>query len=187
MKAFQDCGPLLRTGSQPTYMKLLKSAYGLADARWVGSVAPLDRCIYLLYTPEGALAGHLSCTSTTCSWMAKLDARPTRRRSLTSGDVQPRQVGRELIGTLQWPAMQGFPALSASVSILAADVPLGDELNKTMRFAKSSSGTVLTMRKIFDNYQDMCLIVFSDTSFAVRSDSSSQGGYFLVMTNRGAL
>ena len=68
-----DCRPLLgETGDGPTFMRMLKSAYGLADApllwhreatrrllsvHWVAS--PLDRCRFCYYSVAGTLIGCL--------------------------------------------------------------------------------------------------------------------------------
>ena len=62
-----------------------------------------------------------------------------KSRDLTSGEISK---VRGMIGALQWPATQGEPPLSATISILAADInkattTLMADLNKTLRFAKS--------------------------------------------------
>ena len=71
-------------------------------------------------------------------------------RPLTSWEVTKL---RGLLGALQWPATQGLPPLSASVSLQAADVNQATtntaaELNKTLRFAKSMVKETLTMTKV---------------------------------------
>ena len=99
---------------------------------------------------------------------------------------------RGLIGALQWPAGQGCPQLSASISLIAGDVTKGtiksiQDLNKTLRFAKQSSDVHLNMTKVIDGTDDLCFICFSDAAFGARSDGASQGGYIIVMTSRQIL
>ena len=82
----------------------------------------------------------------------------------------------------------GMPQLSASASILAANINKGTvellhELNKTLRFAKSSSDLKLIMRPVCSTWSDMCLLCFSDAAVQVRADASSQGGFVIIMTN----
>ena len=252
-----DCGPLLGAGPQPTHMRMLKSAYGLADApllwwkeadrrlrRGGWERHPLDRCFYLLFTKDRVLiaalvlhvddllvAGDGQNTEFKAAiatlkkifdfgkWQELHDKGPilycggklerdvagihlgyadylkkvapvTVPRAKENRPVQPRDVGklRGLIGALQWPAGQGLPALSASLSIQAAsinqaDTNLVNQLNKTLRFAKAQHSYRITMGKVFSDLNDLCLVVFSDAAFAVRPDGSSQGGLLVVMTS----
>ena len=94
---------------------------------------------------------------------------------------QETSKARGLIGALQWPAGQSCLQLSASTSILAANINKGTvdllhELNKTLRFAKNSSDLKLIMRPVCSTWSDMCLLCFSDAAVQVRADASSQGG-----------
>ena len=256
-----DCGPLLGAGPQPTYMRMLKSAYGLADApllwwkeadrrqrRGGWERHPLDRCFYLLFTKDRVLtaalvlhvddllvAGDGQNTEFKAAiatlkkifdfgkWQELHDKSPilycggklerdaagihlgyadylkkvapvTVPRAKENKPLQPRDVGklRGLIGALQWPAGQGLPALSASLSIQAAGINQADtnlvaELNKTLRFAKAQHSYRITMGKVFGDLNDVCLVVFSDAAFAVRPDGSSQGGLLVVMTSKKVL
>ena len=99
---------------------------------------------------------------------------------------------RGLIGALQWPAGQGCPQLSASVSLVAGDVTKGtikslQELNKTLRFAKQTSDVRLNMTQVIDGIDDLCFVCFSDAAYGARSDGSSQGGYIIVMASKQIL
>ena len=99
---------------------------------------------------------------------------------------------RGLIGALQWPAGQGCPQLSASVSLLAGDVTKASiksiqELNKTLRFAKQAADVDMKMTKVYDGLGDLCLVCFSDAAYGARHDGASQGGYIIVVTSRKIL
>ena len=99
---------------------------------------------------------------------------------------------RRLLGALQWPAVQGVPALAATSSILAAEINNGSgqllaDLNKALRFGKQASEVKLQMTKVANSLDDLCFIAFSDAAFGVRSDGSSQGGFFVLLTNKVAL
>ncbi|CAE7220782.1 spa [Symbiodinium microadriaticum] len=112
-----------------------------------------------------------------------------RERPLTSWEVTK---VRGLLGALQWPATQGLPPLSASVSLQAADVnqattSTAAELNKTLRFAKSLAKETLTMTKVTSSLDNACFVCFSDAAFGVRSDHSSQGGYVILLTDKSVL
>ena len=257
-----DCGPLLGTGRQHTYMKLLKSAYGLADAPllWYQEADrrlrrikwrrhPLDKCFYMLYDREynliGALILHVDDllvggndkheefiaaikqlreafnfgkwrqiqegkTFVYCGGNLDVDGSGiilnykdylkkivpvtvpkdrNERQALNQWEISK---ARGLLGALQWPAGQGFPALNASVSILASGIPKGDigllnELNKTLRFAKSNCESRIHMKKVFNGLDDIYVVAFSDASYAVRPDGSSQGGFFIFLTSKKVL
>lgn len=99
---------------------------------------------------------------------------------------------RGLIGALQWPAGQGCPHLCASTSIIAANVNKGDfeivnDLNKTLRFAKSAADLPIVLKKVCKGWDDLCLVCFSDAAVQVRPDGGSQGGYVIVATSRDVL
>lgn len=117
-----------------------------------------------------------------------------QRGRMPDDQILPGEVSkmRGLIGALQWPAGQGCPYLSASVSLLAGDVTKGtiksiQELNKTLRFAKQSSDVSLKMTKVLKGIEDMCFVCFSDAAYGARSDGASQGGFIIVMTSRSVL
>ena len=108
--------------------------------------------------------------------------------------LNPSEVSkaRALIGALQWPAGQGCPHLCASASINAANinkarVDLLLDLNKTLRFAKSSADFRVQMRPVCADFSDLCFLCFSDAAFNVRADGSSQGGFVIVLTSKAAL
>ena len=127
-------------------------------------------------------------------YIRKIAPLTVNRNYKESAPLGTKEIGklRGLIGALQWPAGQGLPTLSASLSIQAAGVPtatnqLVGELNKTLRFAKTQDAYRLSMNKVFDSLEDMCMVVFSDAAFAVRPDGSSQGGLLVVLTSRRVL
>lgn len=101
-----------------------------------------------------------------------------------------RSKARGLIGALQWPATQGLPMLSASMSLQAGELAGGTvrelkELNKTLRFGKQNANvTVKFMAKKSTGrattLDDLTLICYADAAFGVRKDMSSQGGYIVV-------
>lgn len=89
---------------------------------------------------------------------------------------------RGLLGALQWPGGQGVPALMASTSLLAGDLPTGDSevmtsLNKALRFAKETSKYPMLFPKVADHFEELALVCFCDAAFGVRKDYHSQGGY----------
>ena len=105
-------------------------------------------------------------------------------KKLSAADVSR---ARGLLGALQWPAVQGVPALAATSSILAAEINNGSgqllaDLNKALRFGKQASEVKLQMTKVANSFDDLCFIAFSDAAFGVRSDGSSQGGFFVLLT-----
>ena len=262
VKLPNDCGPLLGYNRGPLTMRMLKSAYGLADAPllwWKEADKrltknfwrrhPLDRCFYGFYSKDGSLCGclvlhvddllvaglenhqefakaikDLRSAFNFGKWKKLVEGHPLMycggQLSLTKDGIHlsyedyikrvmpvtlPRDrdlrqrlnakevsKARGLIGALQWPAGQGFPGLSASISILAADIEKADghliqDLNKSLKFAKQNSEFKLTYGKIADDLSESCMVAFSDAAFAVRSDHSSQGGYLLVLTNKKVL
>ena len=101
--------------------------------------------------------------------------------------------GRALIGALQWPASQGMPMLSATMSLSAGMTTVKDlmELNKALRFAKANADvTIKALARPAQPGQDMtsvALICFADAAFSVRKDLTSQGGFLIVATDSEAL
>lgn len=256
-----DCGPLLGCTDQgPTYMRMLKSAYGLADApllwhreatrrllanKW--KVHPLDRCLFCYYSAEGNLLGclvlhvdDLLVAGAKChkEFAAALEAlrgafnfgkweELTREHPLvycggkikmtadgvslsyadylkkvhpiTIPKVAPQKPNtkdiskaRGLLGALQWPAVQGLPPLSATVSILAADIGKGEHdlllnLNKALRFAKNTGDYEIRMHGLDHDFKNLCFLCFSDAAYGVRPDGSSQGGFMILLTHKKAL
>ena len=91
-----------------------------------------------------------------------------------------------LAGSLQWPAAQCFPALSASVSLQAAhaDSTVQDvlELNKTLRFAKRNHEAHLKFVKI--GPLDLLRFgTYCDGSLATRRNGGSQIGRAIFAFN----
>ena len=109
--------------------------------------------------------------------------------------LAPQEVSkaRGLIGALQWPAGQGgCPQLCASTSILAATINKGTvellhDLNKALRFGKSSADLKLMMRPVCNGWDNMCLLCFSDAAVQVRADATSQGGFVICLTSTDVL
>lgn len=266
-----DCTPLLGAGPGPCYMKMRKSAYGLADAPllWYQEADrrlrsggwekhPIDQCCYLLTEDDkkkkgqrrltaliilhvddlliGAEAGNPRvnqalmdlkkkfnfgkwdelttktpvkyCGGTiikteeaielsyeeymkkVCPMTIQKSRKPTD--VITAGEMSK---ARGLIGALQWPATQGMPALSASVSIQAgelsgANVEALQGLNKTLRFGKNNANVKL--RFVAKDVKQkglmgMTIVMFADAAFDVRKDHSSQGGYILLVGSEDIL
>ena len=262
VKLPNDCGPLLGGGREPMHMRMLKSAYGLADAPllwwreadkrlrnggWIRH--PLDSCFYMhydhgrsllgclvLHVDDVLIAGDLSNPDYKKAisnlrrsfnfgkWTTLTPDKPLifcgGKISIENGDIvlsyhdylkkvapmtldKDREMrkplsswelskARGLIGALQWPAGQGFPALSASMSLLAADVTRADgilvqELNKALRFAKQNATCSLHFGKVYNRIDDCCIVAFADAAYAVRSDQSSQGGIIVILTSKEIL
>ena len=264
LKLPADCGPLLGCTDQgPTYMRMLKSAYGLADApllwhreatrrlrviKW--EVHPLDRCLFCYYSTDGNLLGCLvlhvddllvAGAKQHKEFAAALEALQgafnfgkweelTMEHSLMycggkikmtvdgvslsyadylkkvhpitvpKGQGAPRKLtskdtskARGLLGALQWPAVQGLPPLSATVSILAADIGKGENdlllnLNKALRFAKNTSDYEIRMTASATTWRTyLCFLCFSDAAYGARPDGSSQGGFMILLTHKKAL
>ncbi|CAE7647792.1 GIP [Symbiodinium sp. CCMP2592] len=213
-----DCGPLLgATHGGPVFMKMLKSAYGLADA-------PL-----LWFQEEGKLVGALILHVDDLlafdfgKWQELQEGKPlvycggklTKTKEgilLDYGDylkkvlpitvpkkrdvsekLSPAEISkvRGLIGALQWPASQGVPPLAASVSILASTVNASDG-NLVTELNKTlrfakTNSKPLLMSRVAKGLEDLCFLCYSDAAFGVRQDCGSQGGYVLVLTTRAAL
>ena len=182
-----DCGPLLGQGDRkPAYMKQLKSAYGLADAPllWFqeasrrlrqGGWRPhfLDKCLFLKFDKQHNLIAALVSLKdgvislSYADYISKVHPITVPKARKLDEKLTPSEVSRVrgLIGALQWPASQGMPALAASVSILASQVTTGDghlmnELNKTLRFAKSIASHPLKFQRIAESLREVCLVSF---------------------------
>ena len=110
---------------------------------------------------------------------------------------QERSKARGLIGALQWPAGQGMPALAASVSVQAGDLAGGDgkvlqELNKTLRFAKSIAHHKMSYLAKPETKNDktldsLAIVLYVDAAFSVRKDHGSQGGFVILAGDKKVL
>ena len=261
VKLPKDCGPLLGvTGGNDTHMRLLKSAYGLADAPllWFKEATrrlvalnlkpqQLDKCTFcyyeknklagmlILHVDDMLIAGDMATTFAMVVDKLKENFEFGKWEQLTEGHAvtycgsvlekkkdmmtmsfeaylkkicpvtitkgrdpkaalndgeKPRSRG--LLGALQWPGGQGVPALMASTSLLAGDLPTGDSevmtsLNKALRFAKEISKYPMLFPKVAEHFEELALVCFCDAAFGVRKDYHSQGGYLLVLTNKKVL
>lgn len=99
---------------------------------------------------------------------------------------------RGLLGALQWPGGQGVLPLCATTSLLAGELPTGDEtviqnLNKALRFGEETANNPLKFQEIVSNIKDLAIMCFCDAAFGVRTDLASQDGYLVVATDRQAL
>ena len=108
-------------------------------------------------------------------------------------DEKEHRTLRAIIGALAWPAGQCLPQLSASISILQASAssPTVQDLltaNKVLRFAKEVvQNYVLTLRKHGSSLADLQFGAYTDASWSVRPDGSSQGGYLLFVASANEL
>ena len=96
---------------------------------------------------------------------------------------------RGLLGSLQWPAVQSSP-LQASTSLLSGEMSTGlsaphFEANKLLRFAKSNGDVHLSYPPLGD-LGKLKLTCMFDAALGVRHDSSSQGGYIVMLTHEDA-
>ena len=259
-----DCSPLLGAGPGPCFMKMRKSAYGLADAPllwyqeadrrlksggWVRH--PIDQCCYLLSeknkkdssqrliamiilhvddllitgekdnqvfkqalfdlkkkfnfgkwdeltdkTPVKYCGGTIIKTDEAIElsyeeYMNKVCPMTIQKTRKPTDVITPGEMSkaRGLIGALQWPATQGMPALSASVSIQAGELSGGNVetlqgLNKTLRFGKTNAKVRLRFVAKDEEkkgLKGLTIVMFADAAFDVRKDHSSQGGYILLV------
>ena len=99
---------------------------------------------------------------------------------------------RGLLGALQWPGGQGVLPLCATTSLLAGELPTGDEtviqnLNKALRFGEETANNPLKFQEVVSNIKDLAIICFCDAAFGARTDLASQDGYLVVATDRQAL
>ena len=100
---------------------------------------------------------------------------------------------RAIIGALAWPAGQCLPQLSASISILQASSssPAIQDLltaNKVLRYAKEVvQSFALTLRKHGSCLEELRFGAYTDASWSVRPDGSSQGGYLIFAASESEL
>ena len=90
-------------------------------------------------------------------------------------------VLRQLLGSLQWPAVQMSPHLQASTSLLLGEMNTGlpsplIEVNKLLRFAKGNSDVHLRFPPL-GRLEGLRLTCMFDAALGVRHDQSSQGGF----------
>lgn len=128
------------------------------------------------------------------SYLAKvkpLTLRPDAQDDRQATAAEVRQL-RGLLGALQWPATQGCPHLSCSVSMLQGSVSTAQvrhlkEANKLLRFAKSMKDVSLKFHSfagIILTWDDVGFLGLSDAAWATRPDGSSQGGYLQMLVPR---
>ena len=100
-----------------------------------------------------------------------------------------REVGqlRGLLGGMAWPANQTQPHLSAATSLAQATVSGAkvadlNEANKILRFAKETADIPLTIRA-HGSLSQLRFGFYSDASWSMRPDGSSQGGWLLFLAS----
>ena len=108
-------------------------------------------------------------------------------------DEKEHRTLRAIIGALAWPAGQCLPQLSASISILQASSssPAVQDLltaNKVLRYAKEVvQSFALTLRKRGSCLEELRFGAYTDASWSVRPDGSSQGGYLIFAASESEL
>lgn len=100
-------------------------------------------------------------------------------------EVEKKQL-RALIGAVAWPANQCLPQASATTSLLQASMASPcvkdiNEANKFLRYLKEATkGFKLNINR-HGNLENMRFGAYTDAAWAVRPDSTSQGGYLLFV------
>jgi hypothetical protein len=123
-----------------------------------------------------------------------LTVEKTRKTMVNDPCDEKEQRGlRALVGALAWPANQGLPQLSASVSILQASTSKPQvkdllEANKALRFAKNvSQDYKMKLYQHSERLEDVKFSVYTDAAWSVRPDGSSQGGFLIFAASESEL
>ena len=100
-------------------------------------------------------------------------------------DVEKKQL-RALIGAVAWPANQCLPQASASTSLLQASMasPCLKDINganKFLRYLKEATKGFKLNINSHGTLENVRFGVYTDAAWAVRPDSTSQGGYLLFV------
>lgn len=100
-------------------------------------------------------------------------------------DVEKKQL-RALIGAVAWPANQCLPQASASTSLLQASMASPcvkdiNEANKFLRYLKEATKGFKLNINSHGTLENVRFGVYTDAAWAVRPDSTSQGGYLLFV------
>ena len=124
------------------------------------------------------------------SYLEKVKPIPLKKTDQDNRPATPSEVRllRGLIGALQWPATQGCPHISCSISRAQARIGKATvhdlkEANKTLRFAKTMEGVSPKFPKL---PTDIGFLALSDAAWGTRDDGSSQGGYIIVIVPKTA-
>ncbi len=95
---------------------------------------------------------------------------------------------RALIGAVAWPANQCLPQASASTSLLQASMASPcikdiNDANKFLRYLKEATRGFKLKVNRHGSMEDLRFGIYTDAAWAVRPDSTSQGGYLLFVAN----
>ena len=93
---------------------------------------------------------------------------------------------RAIVGAMAWPANQCVPQISATCSLLQAAVSSAKvmdliEANKGLRFLKEVATDFKLQIHRHGETSELRFGVYSDAAWAVRPDTTSQGGYLMVL------
>ena len=96
---------------------------------------------------------------------------------------------RAIVGAMAWPANQCIPQVSATCSLLqaaVADPKILDlvEANKGLRFLKEVGKDFKLQIHRHCDVSELRFGVYSDAAWAVRPDTTSQGGYLVFAASR---
>ena len=102
-------------------------------------------------------------------------------------DMTPRELTQlhGLLGSLQWPAVQSSPHIQCSTSLISGAMSAGlvksiVDANRLLRFCKENADVGAKYEPL-GNVDGLRLVCMFDAAFGVRRDSSSQGGYLIML------
>ena len=102
-------------------------------------------------------------------------------------EMNPREVFqlRGLLGSLQWPAVQSSPHVQCSTSLISGSMSAGlvksiVDANKLLKFCKENADVGVRYEPLGE-LSGLRLVCMFDAAFGVRRDSSSQGGYLIML------
>ena len=106
-------------------------------------------------------------------------------------EVEKRQL-RAIVGAMAWPANQCLPQIAATCSLLQAAVSNPtvmdlNEANKGLRFLKDVGKEFKMKIHRRGELKDLRFGVYADAAWAVRPDSTSQGGYLIFLAAQDEL
>ena len=116
-------------------------------------------------------------------YLRKVPLMPVERGRQSHQPVSDKEqtMLRGLLGSLQWPAIQNFPHIQASTSLLSSEMSTGlsarlMEANKLLKFSKANSDVHFKSNPV-RKFEDLRLNCMFDAALGVRHDGSSQGGF----------
>ena len=102
-------------------------------------------------------------------------------------EMNPREVSqlRGLLGSFQWPAVQSSPHVQCSTSLISGSMSAGlvksiVDANKLLKFCKENADVGARYEPLGE-LSGLRLVCMFDAAFGVRRDSSSQGGYLIML------